>query len=86
MGEFHTAFEMARGHAHKRHAVAMLGVHIGLHFEDKARHLGFLWRDLAGFRGLGLWLGPVGADAVHQFLDAERVDGGAKPDGGHMPL
>ena len=31
--ELHAGFVLPRGHAHKRNAVAVVGIHIGLHFE-----------------------------------------------------
>ena len=42
MGQLHAALEMSRRHANKGDAVAMLWVHVGLHLENKARHLFFL--------------------------------------------
>ena len=41
MGQLHAAFEVARRHADKGDAVAVLGVHVGLHLEDKAGNLCF---------------------------------------------
>jgi hypothetical protein len=50
MGQLHAALEMARGQAHEGHAVAVLGVHVGLHLEDEAGDLcllGAIWRGSA---------------------------------------
>ena len=76
--------EMPRGKAHKGHAVAVLGVHVGLHLEDKAGDGGFFGADLAFGGLLRLRFGAVFADAVHQFLHAERVDRRAEPDRRHV--
>jgi hypothetical protein len=50
MGQLHAALEMARGQADEGHAVAVLGVHVGLHLEDEARDgvsSGATWRGTA---------------------------------------
>ena len=86
MGQFHAAFEVTRCHAHKSHPIAVFGVHIGLHFEHKARHLGFFGGNLTWVCFLDLWLGPELSNSVHQFFDAKRVDCRAKPDRGKITL
>ena len=84
MGQLHAAFEVARGHAHKGNTVTMFWIHVGLDLENKARNLGFFGGDVARLGFLDLRLRAVLADAVHELLNAEAVDGGAKPDRGHM--
>ena len=86
MGQFHPTFEVARGHAHKGHAVTVFWVHVGLDLENKARNFGFFGGDIARLGFLDLRLRAVLADAVHELLDAEAVDGGAKPNRRHMAL
>ena len=83
MGQLHAPFEMARGHAQEGHTVAVLWVHIGLHLEDEACHLGLFRGDLSGIGALHLRFRPIGADAVHQLFHPEGVDGRAEPDRRH---
>ncbi len=80
MVEFHTALEMARDEPHESHAVTMLGVHIGLHLEHKARNFRLFRGHFARLRRLDLWLGAIFGDAIHQFLHAKGIDRRAEPD------
>ena len=84
--QLHPPFEMPRAEPHKRHAVAVLGVHVRLYFEDEAGDLGLLRRDLAFtcHPWLGRW--RVVCKALQQLLNPERVDCRAKPDRCHMPF
>ena len=80
MCQLHTALEMARRQAQERHAVAVLRVHVGLNLEHKARDLLFFGRDFTRLGAGRLGFGRKTADAFHQFLHAERVDGRTEPD------
>ena len=42
--QLHAALEVARADAHEGHAVAMVGIHVGLYLEDEAGNLFLIWR------------------------------------------
>ena len=77
---------MPRTQTHKGHTVAVLGVHIRLNLENKPRDFFLVRGYLSGFGWSNLWTRAKGADARHQFPNAERVDGRAEPDRGHCAL
>ena len=86
MGQLHATFEMPRCHAHKRHPVAMLGVHIGLHLKNESCNLGLFWGKVARLGFLNLWLRTKFSNPVHQFLDPEGIDRRAEPDRSQISL
>ena len=65
--ELHAAPEGARGHAQERHAVAVVGVHVGLHLEHEARDLGLVRADGVRLGRLRPRLGRPGAERAEQF-------------------
>ena len=67
--EFHAAGEFAGADSCEGDAVAVLGVHVGLDFEDEAGDGGFFGVNGAGFGGAGLGGGGVGDQAFEEFAD-----------------
>ena len=86
MGQLHAPLKMPRRQTHKRHAVAVFRVHIGLHLEHKAGHSRLFRGHIARRRFLHLRLGAIGCDPVHQFLDAKTVHRRAEPDRRHRAI
>ena len=86
MGQFHSTSKMPRSQPNKGHAIAMLGVHIGLNLKHKPSHFRFLGKNFAGLCCLYLRLWAIGFDAFHQFFHAEGIDRRAKPNRRHAAL
>lgn len=74
----HTAFEVAGTDTHESNSVTVLGIHVGLNFEDESGYLVFARADGA----FGSRLFTRGRRKVMQafqnFLDTEVVDGAAE--------
>ena len=77
---------MSRCQPNESHAVAVLGVHVGLNLEHEAGHRALVRGNLSLGTVLGLRRRAIGADALHQLLHAKTVDCAAEPDGRHVPL
>ena len=79
-GQLHAAFELARHEPHEGDAVAVHGVHIGLHLEDETGDFAVFRFDRGGFGGLGAGRRGVLAKRVDQFGDAEQLERGPEID------
>jgi hypothetical protein len=79
--QLHAAREVARGQAHERDAIAVLGIHVRLDLEDEARHLGLAGLDGALDRGCGRGGGassamPAKSSRTPKLLTAEPKNTG----------
>src|SRR5688500_15155596 len=77
---------MPRTQADEGNAVAMLRIHVGLHFEDEAGHRTFAGVDAALFRLLGAWRGSELAQTRQELSDAERIEGATEEERCHVSL
>jgi hypothetical protein len=72
--QLHAALERARDHAHERDAVAVLRVHVGLHLEHEAGHVGAARVDRALVAGLRARRRGIAVDRGDQFGHAKVLE------------
>lgn len=74
----HAAFEVAGTDTHESNSVTVLGIHVGLNFEDESGYLVFARADGAFGSGLFTRGRRKVMQAFQNFLDTEVVDGAAE--------
>ena len=70
--------KLARADAHKGNTVPVIGIEVGVYFENKSRKLGVLGGDEARLGQAGTRLRRNFHKGVQQFFDAKIVQGAAK--------
>jgi len=78
MNHAHAPLELARTDSHKRNAVAVRRIHVGLDFKNKSGKIIFVRLNLPRGRGTGNRRRGDFHKGVEQFPDAEIIDGAAE--------
>ncbi len=78
MKHAHAPLELARADSHKRDAVAVRRIHVGLDFKNKSGKILFARINLPRGRGTGNGRRSDFHKGVEQFPDAEIIDGAAE--------